>query len=62
MIVLPLSANLDKIASRRAALLLSNPDVGSSKINKEGSDTISIATHNLFFYPPEIPFIRIPPT
>lgn len=44
------------------ALLLSNPEVGSSRINKAGSEIISTAIQSLFFYPPEIPFLNLPPT
>jgi hypothetical protein len=43
-------------------LLLSRPEVGSSRMIKAGSETIYIAMHNLFFSPPEIPFLSWPPT
>jgi hypothetical protein len=43
-------------------LWLSKPEVGSSNINKSGSDIISTAIQTLFFYPPEIPFTIWPPT
>lgn len=55
-------------ASRRRALSnskeeeLSKPDVGSSKINNEGSMTISIPTFTLFLCPPEIPRFSTVPT
>nr|GMC86351.1 hypothetical protein ZOSMA_133G00160 [Ipomoea batatas] len=41
---------------------LSKPDVGSSKISREGSMTISIPTFTRFFWPPEIPRISTVPT
>lgn len=55
-------------ASRRRALSskleeeLSNPEVGSSKINNEGSITISKPTLTRFFCPPEIPRFSTVPT
>ncbi|KMZ74167.1 hypothetical protein ZOSMA_133G00160 [Zostera marina] len=55
-------------ASRRRALRsrfdeeLSSPDVGSSRINKEGSITISSPTFTLFLCPPEIPRFSTVPT
>ena len=41
---------------------LSKPEVGSSKINKEGSITISNPTLTLFLCPPEIPLFSTVPT
>ncbi|KAK8542074.1 hypothetical protein V6N12_014680 [Hibiscus sabdariffa] len=41
---------------------LSKPVVGSSKINKEGSITISSPTFTRFFWPPEIPRFSTVPT
>jgi hypothetical protein len=35
--------------------------VGSSKIIRDGISTISMATHTLFFSPPDIPFVVYPP-
>lgn len=55
-------------ASRRRALRssceeeLSRPEVGSSKINKEGSITISNPTFTRFLWPPEIPLFSTVPT
>ena len=55
-------------ASRLSALrscwedALSKPDVGSSKINSEGSITISNPTLTLFLWPPEIPRFSTVPT
>lgn len=56
------------IASRRRAFrsncedALSKPDVGSSKINNEGSMTISSPTFTRFLWPPEIPLFSTVPT
>ena len=55
-------------ASRRRALrsswedALSRPDVGSSKIKREGSITISNPTFTRFLWPPEIPRFSTVPT
>ena len=40
----------------------SNPEVGSSKTITCGSEISSYAMQTRFFYPPEIPFIKTPPT
>ena len=44
------------------AVVLSNPVVGSSKNNKLGFCISSIPMLTLFFYPPEIPLIKLFPT
>ena len=62
IIVCPWLANFFKIPRTLLALLLSNPEVGSSRIITEGFETISIAMQTLFFSPPEIPFTTLPPT
>ena len=62
IIVWPFYANFFKRTKTFAALLLSNPEVGSSKMMTEGDETISIAIQTLFFYPPDIPLILTPPT
>lgn len=55
-------------ASRRSARRskledeLSKPDVGSSKINNDGSMTISRPTFTRFLWPPEIPRFSTVPT
>ena len=55
-------------ASRRSARrsncddALSKPVVGSSKINREGSITISSPTFTRFLWPPEIPRFSTVPT
>jgi len=44
------------------AVKLSRPLVGSSRTSKEGSENNSKAMQHLFFSPPEIPLMRVPPT
>ena len=44
------------------AVVLSKPVVGSSKNNKLGFCINSIPMLTLFFYPPEIPLIKLFPT
>jgi hypothetical protein len=44
------------------AILLSKPEVGSSKIRRSGLFTTYTAIHSLFFSPPDIPLIYLPPT
>lgn len=59
--VWPFSANFLRIVSNFAALLLSRPEVGSSRMIRDGFDTISMAIQTLFFSPPEIPFTMLSP-
>jgi hypothetical protein len=62
MTVLPFKASFLNRRITFLALWLSKPEVGSSKMIKEGLPATSTAILNLFFYPPEIPLIRTPPT
>lgn len=54
--VIPLRACFFRILTKLSAFTLSSPEVGSSRISKDGSVTISTAIAVLFLSPPEMVF------
>mmetsp|Transcript_35218 Transcript_35218/g.39980 ORF Transcript_35218/g.39980 Transcript_35218/m.39980 type:complete len:88 (+) Transcript_35218:1411-1674(+) len=62
MTIFPMSANFLSALQILNAVIVSSPEVGSSKKMTSGSVTNSTATETLFRSPPDKPFLLASPT